>query len=329
MSELPSIYESGDITYYRASSLGRCMRAMVAQRLGFEPLAYSDKTEGYFAEGHLHEPDIINRLIKLGYQVETSAGQDEVTVMVGPKLGIRGHIDGICLNDHGERRWVIECKAMGQSMYDKVMRAGVEPFLKTDLRYGYQISAYMMATKLQALYAIKNRNTGEMTVEQLVDPPVKPGIVKARVLLAEKLAKQYQETGEFPSCDTNDYPCPFVYLHDEKEEVEGVEPDAEVEALAEAYARARDRVEEAERVKNDCRARILATLGDRPKVKSAKWSVAKSVAKRKKLDLPRLKEAIDVAPFEVEYEVVSLRVMDLEAEREKKRLEKEAANAGI
>jgi hypothetical protein len=84
------------------------------------------------------------------------------------------------------------------------------------------------------------------------------GAIKARAAKIERIAA----TGELPVCDQNQYPCQFVYLHDDQPDEDDVLEvrDRDLDRLADMYEKACDMEKEAKRMKDTAKAGIQATF---------------------------------------------------------------------
>ena len=151
---------------YRASGLGGCVKAQVAEQLGFTALDTSKRMENMAREGALHERAILSRLNEIcewDGRTELSGQQQEVTLPILKGVTIVGHLDGIANGS------VIEVKSMGKDPYKvwKEKRWDTPGFVQ---KYKWQVSCYMQATVMPCTFIVKNRDTGEVSVEWVEDP---------------------------------------------------------------------------------------------------------------------------------------------------------------
>lgn len=299
----PSVYVEGDRVVYRASAVGGCLRALVACRLGYDPLPFDDNSELRMAEGVLHEPAVLERLEGDGWVVVDQ--QREVELVIGDRIVIRGHIDGAGGRGPDDAARVVEVKAMGQNPYNDWLANG----FAGNRRYAIQLSVYMAALGLPGLMVVKNRNTGHVHLTEVDEPPIPIPQIKARVARVEAIAR----TGELPDCDaTSLWNCPFRYLHDQKDLTSTVVvDDAEVDALAAAYDHARVLATQADGMKKTARDHLADAVRDRGKVRTGRWSVSCSMQTRKTVDMAKLKAEVDVSPYEVASEVETVRVSEV------------------
>lgn len=215
----PIAYVEDDITYYRASGSGSCLLAIVAAKAGYKPDRNS-KTEGILMsaakEGNLHEGAIVDELIET-YGWKVWGDQELLELKVLPRVFIRGHIDGYCKPKRARNDRLVEIKTMSKDRFKKWMASGdtvKERLLTTDfLKYGWQISIYMHAANLPAMYVVKNRDSGELDIGELPTPPISMKEIRKKIIEAEMWSKK----GELPPCEAGSgekWFCPYPYLHD-------------------------------------------------------------------------------------------------------------------
>lgn len=214
-----SAYREGDVSIYRASASGGCIKALVASMMGYEEARgqYAGKIMDNAArEGNMHEASVVKHLEGLGYRfIDT---QDVVEVKVTSRVFLRGHTDGTALPPRARtNQVVIEIKSMSKTRFKNFLGHGD---ILTALRspefskYGSQISVYMHAANLPSHYVIKNRDSGEIVIFELNELPFAWDGIRKKVLAAER----YRIKDELPACDTppsDRFFCAFPYLHDD------------------------------------------------------------------------------------------------------------------
>jgi len=215
---------------YALSSVGGCPLALSAEALGKLP-ARSPEVEERLRlaarEGTRQEDWIAEDLISMGYQVGPPAGL--CTLCPTGRSGYHvdldygdasstGHIDRFVHGPNGERSMVVEIKTMSRYQYAKYVRRGLKAFPK----YLYQISGYMVATGLPALYAVKCRDTGVMVVEVLEVPPMRYEELRNHVLVAERARRK----GELAECHEYQEFCDVCVLKPKPERLSTPAPDA-------------------------------------------------------------------------------------------------------
>ena len=229
----PDVYvEKDGRVIYRASSVGQCVRALVASGLGEVALFGADRKallERSADEGNLHEDAVRSKLEGEGWTVHST--QDEIDVPVIPGVFLRGHTDGV-ISKPGvtvSDQALLEVKSMSTKQFDKWIKKRFRDFPK----YAYQISAYMKGYPgLDAYYVVKRREDGllDRTVIPHSTPPIQWSTIRKKITTAER----WRRKGELPPCDVkNQWGCPFFYLHEEDDFEEAVIPDDEVRKVLE------------------------------------------------------------------------------------------------
>ena len=238
--------------------------------------------EVLFKEGHRHERFIIDDLREKGFDILESdpatGDQWTISLPVSSTVVIVGHLDGKVSPDMD----VFEAKGFSPDNFKDYEKNGLSGKVSA-FGYGEQLTIYMAATGRPALYAVKNKSTGKIITKTISDPPADINTIKARVFLAESYARR----GELPACDKNgEFNCPFRYLHDEKETE--VVQDEKINALAEAYDRARQKSTEAKSMQDEARSLLKDAIGENEKVESTDYKVSRSQVPRKRLDTEKM-----------------------------------------
>ena len=209
------------------SSSGECPRAMSARLLGREEVFDAQskiRLERAAKEGTRWEAFVLQDLRdEYGYTViETPycepCGRDghHVELDLGNCLAV-GHIDGFAPPA------LIEVKTMSRFQFDRWRKMGFDGFRK----YAFQVSLYMLAMNSDAVYAVKNRDTGELNVQTLTETPFS----MAEIVNYLSDALRAYNKGEIAECpQTEPYPCGFCYLNLETAPVErSVSPEVPTE----------------------------------------------------------------------------------------------------
>lgn len=263
---------------YRASAAGNCIRALVAARLGFDPLPTPELLERAGNEGRLHEPAVIDYLSKLGWKIYGQQKEIEIPL---PTAVIRGHIDGIgefgfsdkvdFLTHNGytltrdsnglTNPVLVEVKTMSKSVFSR----WESRFFEDEYfhRYAVQTSLYMYATGYPMLMAVKRRDDGLIKTYYYPEPPLKPGDVIRRILAAEK----YAQAGDLPKCDKDDFFCSYKYLCD-KPQIEAKQQvtinEVAVQAWAKKYNEANSLKKKYEALEKEARQYLLGVANYTP-----------------------------------------------------------------
>lgn len=271
----PSVVVASDGTIrYRASALGSCTRALVAARQEYAAYEPPEHMRKIFEAGKIAEETGEAALSEKGYVVYDR--EMEVRLPITGRIYIAGHIDGV-VSDH-----VLEMKSQSEKEWNI-------DYEKWDLwdKYAWQLSVYMLATRLPAYLLQVRREDGKTFMHELFEPPHSLEEVRARVFRVESLATQ--ELGGLV-CDRADYPCPVFYTHPvvDREQL----TDDALERIIEEYEAAKHSVVTAINRKEKARDAILERVGkpekvgDKAKLSVGKWNVSASKFKTKEKVIP-------------------------------------------
>jgi hypothetical protein len=240
----------------RASALGSCLKAQAAGILGYEPMDVPEKMQVVFDRGHDHEAANAAAIRADGWYIASE--QAEVQLFVGIEdWCISGHLDGqIRQGEFPLRVWESKSPASWAKFRDAVLTGDYSDLLAH--RYAWQISVYMHATGLEA-YVTCWTEEGGVRGFGIERPPFSIQEIRGRV---EQIAAVVS-SGQLPvACTSQDYPCPFAYLH----ESPPVDDDPAISKLVADY-QFQDRMVKEWKGKMDAtKARITDLLGDRESV---------------------------------------------------------------
>ena len=192
----------------RASSLGGCVRSLVAQEQGYSTVEPPAIVAGWFERGTQHELDCVDAMHADGWIVEGQQREVEY-------LGVSGHLDGITWQEDpypnmAER--VLEVKAPSAwSRFEKAYRTDdwSDPYMHI---VGVQLSVYMLAMGMEAVVACcDGERVKWFGVER---PPFDADYIAARV----EQVRGWVTGGTLPPCSQRDFPCPFRFLCQDNEE---------------------------------------------------------------------------------------------------------------
>jgi hypothetical protein len=206
--------------------------ALLAARMGYEvvPIREDAKIMQVFAAGHRIEDEVLARFPTVEQR------QLEVYLQVTGRIHIVGHIDGFDTYDGT----LVEVKSQNQEAWDLFEKHHWDAGLF--LKYKWQASAYMHSHKgpfhhhpLKLIRVLRDKDgewTGEMKISHVDKPFYTVEEIRDRVLRIEAAAA----TGVLTAECTNQFPCPYFYLHEEidRELID----DETVEILAREYAEA-------------------------------------------------------------------------------------------
>lgn len=293
----PNTYIEGDWVIYRASSLGNCIKSLVASRLGIEPMPHPDWLLEKFSEGNVNEPIILNMLKDAGWTItdENEPEQMEVEIQVGSRVKIRGHLDGVGIPPRmatlPEGFHVIEAKAFGKAFWDKYMKEGIAGFPY----YAMQVTIYMAALEMPCVFVVGLKDDDGVVTkikqEVFINPPMSMGQVKAKVAKIEGLVAK----GELPGCDYVQYPCQYYLLHEEEAQGDGgVDEDLEVDLLLTNYVRGQELEKEAKELKGPAGEALLKIMQGREveKIDRLKHVISTVSRANSKVDMAGLTEEV-------------------------------------
>lgn len=186
----PPVYMRDGRPVYRASATGYCLRLLTAARQGYEPLEKDRRLELAAREGRRHEEWVVKDLEEQGWRV-TDRGK--LVVLHFPAFDIEGHIDGIAWwDDYG---YLMEIKSMSRFQFRIFLRQGFSSFLE----YAHQLTTYHHALPIPMLFVAKCRDTGEMKLYEIHNPPLPFSRVYDRLLTCELLSRKGRLAE--PECD--------------------------------------------------------------------------------------------------------------------------------
>lgn len=296
---------SPGIWAYRASALGSCPAALMAERVGITPaLSVYNPLKKAFARGNQAQGLVEEELVGKGWQI--SDQEKEVRLNVVPGVFVSGHIDCIGVNPY-DFPMILEIKSFGESnlgKWSKYPGGGLEAFPK----YAWQLSVYQWAlakngVPMPGMMVIKPANGGELRSKMYETPVFSLGAIKARVLKIERAAKEKRVL----ECDKPlMYPCPYVFLHeDEESDKPEVVEDPVLDRLAQGYDEARMMEKAGKEAKAEILEKIVEHLHGRVKVDTVSWSVGSVNGNRTTYDpgkleaeYPKVAEAVrKITPY--------------------------------
>lgn len=192
-------------------------------------MAPTERIDTILSEGHLYEQAVRELLESEGAVIED---QEQVTLWIIPgKLKVVGHVDGN-ISNWGQ---VWENKALGKEGFKRWRNVGFDAYPE----YPWQISVYMLALDMPALYTVKCRDDGQIDRMVIQEPPVSLKEIRAKLLGVYTAHKSSQ----MPACDPERWLCSFYFLHDERQEKEEFElDDPYIESAASRLADVREQI---------------------------------------------------------------------------------------
>ena len=260
------------------SKAGQCARTMAAQRMNrVPPEVPSERLILAAREGSRHEVWIKEDIEDLGYMSTSKnktircepCGRDGIHVESEyGNIQYVGHMDDVVIDVEKQQAVLGEYKALGRFQVERILRAG----LQAHQTYHTQISLYAhMSGYAQAIWVVKNRDTGEL---QLVELPKDEPLLDIAVV-TERIQNILisAEKGELPECDVPEgsvdtYGC--THLCQESQAKRYIDqPYASVLHAAETYANAKkmeDDAKEQLKVSRQVLIGYARDQGDRAKV---------------------------------------------------------------
>ena len=277
----PSVYMEDGVAVYRASSLGHCLRALMAARRGMEPLPFPDFMYDRFEEGNVAEPLIMSRFSddNPDFTLLESQSQDQIVLNISDNVVVRGHIDGMALDSNG-RSYLVEAKALGPDWFKKFKKHG---FAGLPDAYAWQVSIYMLALGTTNAVLVAGQKIdgvikpeSEFHYEWIRKPLFDMDQIFARVMSVENNV----ESSDWPDC-LNEWLCQYPYLHDEPEFEQVTGSDATMlDSFAELWAEASDMEKRAKAIKASIKSDLDKLVADMSlsdttsnKFRSDKWQV--------------------------------------------------------
>ncbi len=281
---------------YRASSVGRSLRCLSSARQGYDPLPDPDYLVQAAQAGHRYEVIAKSKLRGEGYKISGEQGNVDFEVM--PGVIIRGHLDGShCIAPLDPVDRMLEVKSMSQRVFSQWMLHGFERFPE----YAAQVAAYMrmeghrrgQGTVPEAVYAVINRDTDEMDVRVLKEPPADFEAIVQKVALCEQFASMQQ----LPACDSaSQYACPYDYLCDRHEVLfEEIEEgkEATLKQAGDKYVEVLKQEKIVKDNKETLRNELRTALGKRDEVRVPGYLFTNKIPKPKKsVDLVGLRKKL-------------------------------------
>lgn len=211
MSSRPDVYLDDGRWYFRASSIGACLRGLVAARKGISPQPPMPGLQRAMRASGDAEQVVREQLQKRGWKVEPG---ESVSYDCEEYGLLTGNTDGF-ISGEGLDRCVLEIKALGRDLFQRYVRGGIqamgEPFTRM---YGMQISAYMLSTGLPCLVAVYGKDS-DTTLEKLYEEPP-----YSTDDLCERMGQvhSFVERKLWPECDAKcNSSSWYWHIHEEKE----------------------------------------------------------------------------------------------------------------
>lgn len=163
---------------YSMSGVGGCPRAVVAQLSGYEAKPDPEFLKNAAREGNRHEAWIAEDLKERGLSCSREekcslCSRNGIHVEItNPAYSLYGHIDRFVTEVKTGKLYLGEFKALSRFRSEALIKSLQHSTFRTEFReYAMQVSCYHWATNLPILYAVKNRDTGSLTVFKDLEVP--------------------------------------------------------------------------------------------------------------------------------------------------------------
>lgn len=271
--------------HFHASSLGRCERETVGELLGEKLYPHDAKTELRFAEGRLHERDVIeDRLPADGYVI-TNRQTEKVLILAGVPVMTR--VDGTVFQDNMplgvlNPLRVLEVKAPSKAEYTRWMTTRWDtPGLWQN--YKWATSCYMHAWGgNELMFAVKNRDTGEMDTSVLEVP------FYTMYELAERVAylDDHYQRSQIPDTCPRDFFCRVKWMCTREEVSAETDERPPAPTLIQQYVELGETIKGLEAQRDVIKAELPGLLGDATSIIWQGYRTTRVVQDRKERIVP-------------------------------------------
>ena len=229
--------ENLKMTGFRPSSIGGCIRSLVASRVGLPKSTMSESSKEIANEGFIHEPHIIEWIVGVirgihpGCNISVDTQMTLFVPVVIHESFLAGSADAIIKVDSGSQivYYLIESKALGDKTFKDTESSG------PSIQYLYQIGCYdkmvnyvidgmrdkIISNEISSpwpvfggtFFAYKRRATGEKKYIFYEEPKIGWNVIEDRIGTVQKLYLDYlvksknSFSGIFPPCDNISFFC--------------------------------------------------------------------------------------------------------------------------
>lgn len=262
----PSVQQGVDgIWEYRASSVGRCQRSLWAARVGYDPLPSPEWLLRAAREGQRHEPWIVQDLEDQGINI---THRQHPVALHFPLYRITGTLDGLARHNGTQR--VAEFKTMSRAQFEKWVRQRFDAFPA----YAAQATIYWHAVKGTLvdrldglLYAVKNRDNGDLKTSLIDEPPMDLQEIVQRLNEVELYVRTQRVPPDHwcPEDGFHRAHCPYRYLLNESGDTladlfREKPDDKELYAVADLYKAGKFLLEQGEQMVEEAKGKFRQFL---------------------------------------------------------------------
>lgn len=240
-------------TGYRASELGRCIRALVLCKLGYEGEPFDEKSRKIMHMGNVLEPEaarwfqenyggVVQRQVRISMDVIDPETGKNVAVIGGVSDGLwfpiypefeearesfrviqnGTYYDPETVVYHSKIKnrtstiFGLEIKAPGDAMFDKMASGELSESYKIQMSIYWHSYEEILGLPLTGFaFVLIRRGDGETFCKFYTEPFYSKEYIFNRILTVEKLAKEHGDKSHPPTidCDTNDFFCKYWRFH--------------------------------------------------------------------------------------------------------------------
>ena len=283
----------------RISQAGQCPRRIQLQAWGVKGAPPWEGQERAFAEGNLHEADILNWACENlpGGPYKLSEEQREVVLADGLVVG---HIDGIAIR-RGVWQFLLEAKCLARRGFMELREKGVKEAFP---QYYTQVQLYLAGADLKAGFLVaRNKETPKTRLwdmhYELIEAD--PDFVVATVDRLRELQSMIDNKIDVdpPYNPDDNWQCrpPWCeYSHlchpDWSRPVEKALPKEELAPAVEEYQKLSEQIKELTEQRNELRDALLASAGEHP-IKAGRWLVEAQERRSERFDTKRARKELE------------------------------------
>ncbi len=282
----------------RVSQSGQCPRRIQLQAWGVKGSPPWEGMERAFAEGNLHEADILKWACENlpGGAYKLSSEQLEISLANGLLVG---HIDGVGIN--GENVILLEAKCLAKRGFQELREKGVQA---AQPQYYTQIQLYLAGLGINLGYIVaRNKETPKTRMWDMhyeaveADPEfVTETIARLTALQTaidnrEEIAPPYHPEEHWqcrpPWCEYSH----ICYPDWNKPTIEAL-PKEELAPTVEEYQELSEQVRELTSQRNELRDALLVSAGDNP-IKAGRWLVEAQERRSERFDTKQARKELE------------------------------------
>lgn len=322
----------------RISQAGACPRRVELEAWGVEGEPLWEGSERAFAEGNLHETDILRWAAENlpGAPYAVFGQQTEVSIVKDKKEILRGHIDGLAIpiakradlegntiaeyKDAKDEIILLEAKTLANRGFQELREKGVK---EAHPQYYTQVQLYLHALGLDKAYLIaRNKETPKTRLwdhyYELIE--YDKDFVEAEI---ERLAELNEQIENHIEIDPPFHPdthwqcrrpwCPYTHIchpNWRKKEVQAVERE-DLLGIIEEYNEIGEQIKELEARREELKQQLLATAEQQP-VQAGSWLVQVVERRQERFDTKLARKELPADVLSKLLKVNTYKVLEIE-----------------